>query len=126
MSARKLSLTPHDIETMKDCPFCGEKDLELRSSDAFYWVTCLPCERVGNNVEICGEDCTPITGVAKTTAADHRRAKRSAIREWNRRPCADVDDDLTKSEIVLGQSVSQLTCIAWQRFTDCQGTSSAR
>jgi len=99
MSAKKLSLSQHDIHSMEACPVCREKDLVLRKSkfpeQLSYIVVCSYCEKANNAVAISGQAFPD-----EPTLTNHRRAKQSAINAWNHRPFQETDLP-TRNELLL-------------------------
>jgi Lar family restriction alleviation protein len=84
-----LALTKRDH--IEPCPFCGGWDLALENTHtASYWVACNDC-----NAQVSGEPYG--TDRRRPTMRQHRLAKASALKAWNRRDDAYPrrhDDDL--------------------------------
>ena len=74
-----LTLRPND--TVKPCPFCGSRDVELCNTHAAtYWLECQGC-----GAEVSGKSHGTNTPSEKQTRRQHRAAVVSALAAWNRR-----------------------------------------
>lgn len=76
-----MNLTLRTRDTVKPCPFCGSRDVELcNTHTATYWLECQGC-----GAEVSGKAYGTNTPSEKQTPRQHRLAVVSALVAWNRR-----------------------------------------